>query len=111
MGVELESTPRTEVVVAAVDRGASRTHRDTDLAEHRDPAALAQSPFERAQLGVEPTQCRELGEHELVVALAESVQVEHEAAEVAIGQLTRLAQKARATAHATPLAETRRSVG
>ena len=45
----------------------------------------------------------------VVVALAEAVQVEHEPAEVAVGQLARLAQEPRAPAHAPALAEPGRS--
>lgn len=69
---------------------------------------VAQAVFESAQLGVDLAQRRELGEHQRVVALAEAVQIEHEPTEIAIGKLARLAQKARATAHAPALAEARR---
>ena len=67
----------------------------------RSPSAV----LERAQLGVDLAERVQLGEHERVVALAEAVQVEDEPAEVAVGELARLAQEARAAARAPARAE------
>ena len=67
--------------------------------------------LERAQLGVDAGERAQLGEHQRVVALSEAVQVEDEPAEVAVGELARLAQEARAAAHATARAEARRCRG
>ncbi len=92
---------RTEAVFAAVDRGAPGTCCDTGLAQDCYRSALAERSFDRAQLGVDLIERCQLREYERVVALSEPVQVEDQAAEVAVGELARLAQEARATARPT----------
>ena len=67
-----------------------------------------QHPFELAHLAVDLAQHRQLGEHQLVVALAKAMQVEHESAEIAIGELACLTQEARPPTHAPTLAKARR---
>ena len=94
-----------------MDRGAAWAGGDAGVAQHRHRLVLGEGAFERAQLGVDLTERAELGEHERVVALAEAVQVVDQPAEVAIGELARLAQEARAAAHAPALAEAGRSGG
>ena len=88
-----------------MDGGAARAGGDAGLAQDGDGLALAEGGFERAQLGVDVPERGELGQHERVVALAEAVQVEDEPAEVAVGELARLAQEARAAADAAARAE------
>src|SRR5207302_834437 len=89
-----------EAVFGAVDGCAARARRHASLAQHGDGPVLAERRFEASQLAVDAFDRRELGEHEWVVALAEAVEVEDEAAEVAVGQLASLAQEARAAANA-----------
>ena len=103
--VHRQAAVGAEAIVAAVDRGAARACRHARLAQDGHGAALGQGSFEGAQLGVDASDRLELGEHQLVVASAEPVQVEHEPAEVAVGQLARLAQEPHTPAHAPPLAE------
>jgi hypothetical protein len=79
-----------------VDRGAARARRDPGLPQDRHRVARAEGGFERAQLRVDLPDGAELGEHQGIVALAEAVEVEDEAAEVPVCQLARLAQEARA---------------
>ena len=88
-----------------MDRRAARAGGDAGVAQDGHRLVLGERAFERAQLGVDLAERRELGEHERVVALAEAVEVEDQAAEVAVGELARLAQEARAAAHAPTLAE------
>jgi hypothetical protein len=94
-----------EAVVAAVDGGAARTCRHARLAQHGHSPTLGKGVLQGAQLGVDAPDRLELGEYERVVAAAEPVQVEDEPAEVAIGQLARLAQEAHAPAHSSALTE------
>jgi hypothetical protein len=96
---------RTEAVVAAVDRCAARACGDAGLAQHADALALPERLLQCAQLPVDVIQRRQLGGNQLVVALAEAVQVEHQPAEIAISELPCLAQKTQAAADAAPLAE------
>ena len=107
LGVAVHGEPAVgaEAVLAAVDRRAARAGGDAGVAQDRHRLVLGEGAFERAQLGVDVAERRELGEHQRVVALAEAVQVEDQAAEVAVGELARLAQEARAAAHAPALAE------
>ena len=100
-----------EAVFAAVDRGAAGARGDAGLAQDGDWPALLQGAFERAQLGVDVAERGQLGEHEGVVALPEAVQVEDQAAEVAVGELARLAQEAGAAARATARSEAGRLGG
>jgi hypothetical protein len=74
-----------------VDRRAARAGGDARLAQDRQAAALLEGCFQGAHLRVDLPQRRQLGEHERVVAPTEAVQVEHQAAEVAVCELTRLA--------------------
>jgi hypothetical protein len=83
-----------------VDRRAARAGSESSLAQDRHRLALAQGRFERTQLGVYVAQRAELAQHELVVSLVEAMQVEHEPAEVAVGELAYLAQEADAAAQA-----------
>jgi hypothetical protein len=79
-----------------VDRRAARAGGDAGLPQHGHRLALLQKGFQRAQLGVDLSERAELGEHELVVSLAEAVQVEDEPAEITISELARLAEEASA---------------
>jgi len=83
-----------------VDRRAPRAGGDAGFTQDRERVALLQGALQRAQLGVELADRAQLGEHQRVVALAEPVKVEDQASEVAVGELARLAQEARAAAHA-----------
>ena len=105
MAAHRESAVRAEVIVAAVDRGAARAGRDPGLAQDRDGLTLAEGRFQRAQLGVDLPKRVQLVEHQLIVALAEAMQVEDEPAEVAVGELPSLAQEARSATCASPRAE------
>jgi hypothetical protein len=107
--VHRQAAVGAEAVVAAVDRRAARARRHTRLAQDRHCSALGQGRFQSPQLAIDTSDRLELGEHQRVVASAESVQVEHEAAEVAVGQLARLAQEPHAPAHASALAESGRA--
>ena len=111
VATERQPAVGAEAVLAAVDRRAARAGGDTGFAQDRDGLALGQRRLQRAQLGVDVPERVELGDHQSVVALAEAVQVEDEAAEVAIGELTCLAQEARAPAHASARSEARRRRG
>jgi hypothetical protein len=62
--------------------------------EHCDRLAFLQRVLECAKLGVELAERVQLGQHERVIALTEAMEVEDEPTEIAVGQLTRLAQKA-----------------
>ena len=53
-------------------------------------------------LGVDVSERRQLRQHQRVVALAEAMQVEDEASEVAIGELACLAQEADPAANPPP---------
>jgi hypothetical protein len=91
-----------------VNCGTARARRDPDFTQHRHRSVVTQAAFESAQLGVDLAQCRKLGEHQWIVALAKAVQIEYEPTEIAVGKLARLAQEAGATTHASALAEARR---
>lgn len=105
--VDRQATGWAEAVAAAVDRGASWASGDAGFAQHRDGSALAQRSFQHAQLGIYAIERVELRAHDLVVALPESVEVEHEAAKVAVGKLASGAQEAGAAAHPAALEEAR----
>ena len=107
VGVAADRQPAVgaEAVFACVDGGAARTGGDAGLAQHGDRLALLQRAFERAQLAVDAIEHAQLGDHQWVVALAEAVQVEDQPAEVAVGELTGLAQEAHAPARAPACAE------
>lgn len=92
-----------------MDRGASWAGRDACFAQHRDGSALLQRRLQHAQLGVYALQRVELRLHDLVVALPESVEVEYEAAKIAVGKLAGCAQKAGAAPHAAAIEEPRLS--
>ena len=109
--VHREPAVGAEAVLAAVDRRAARAGGDAGVAQDGHRLVLGEGAFERAQLDVDLAERRELGEHERVVALAEAVEVVDQTAEVAVGELARLAQEARAAAHAPALAEAGRTVG
>jgi hypothetical protein len=94
-----------------VDRRAARTSRDAGLAQDRHRLALLERGLEHAQLAVDVAEGRELGDHQRVVALAEAMQVEDQPAQVAVGELARLAQKACTPAHAPARAEPGRPGG
>jgi hypothetical protein len=93
------------MILAAVDGRAAGARRDARLAQDRHGLALLEGGFERAQLGVYLGERAELGDHERVVALPESMQVEHQPAEVPIGELAGFPQESRAAAHAPARAE------
>jgi predicted dinucleotide-utilizing enzyme len=93
------------VVVAAVERRAAWAGGDAGLVQDRHRLVLSQGALERPQLGVDVAERAQLGDHERVVALSEAVQIEDQPAEVAIGELTRLAQEARAPARSATRAE------
>jgi hypothetical protein len=78
-----------------VDRRAAGTGGDAGLAQHGHRLTFLQGALERAQLGVDLRERVQLGEDQRVVACSEAMQVEDETAEIAVGQLARLAQKAR----------------
>jgi hypothetical protein len=88
---------RAELVLAAVDRSAARTCGDAGLAQDRHRPPVGEHVFQSPDLPVDLPERGELCEHERVVALSEAVQVEDEAAEVSVGELSRLAQKREAT--------------
>ncbi len=111
MTVHRQAAVRAEAIVAAMDRSAARTGRDAGLAHDRHRLALLQGGLERAQLTIDVAEGGELGDHQRVVAPAEAMQVEDQAAEVAVGQLARLAQKPRAPAHAPARTEPGRAGG
>lgn len=90
-----------------MNRGTAWACRDPNFTQHRHRPVIVQAVFESAQLGVDLTQRRKLGEHQRVVALTEAMQIEYESTEIAIGELARLAQEACATTHASALAEAR----
>jgi len=91
-----------------VDRGAARARGDACLAQNGDRLALAERAFDRSQLAVDLRERGQLREYQRVVALPEAMQVEHQPAEVAIGELTCLAQEARTAACATARLESSR---
>src|SRR5262249_12708907 len=107
LGVERKSTARTEAVIATVDSGAAWTRGNSHFAQHRHRPTVHEHRFQFAQLGVDLAQRRELGKHQWVIALAKAMQVESDPAEVAVGQLARLAQKTRPTTHTSTLAKAR----
>jgi hypothetical protein len=108
IGVERQSAAGAEAVVAAVNRGTAWARRNPNFTQHRHRPVIVQAVFEPAQLGVDLTQRRKLGEHQRVVALAEAVQIEYEPTEITVGKLACLAQETGAATHAPALAETRR---
>jgi hypothetical protein len=103
--IDRESAGGAKAIAAAMDRRASGACRHTRLAQHSDRHALSQRGFEDPQLGVDARERLELGRDDLVVAAAEAVQVEYQAAEVSIGELPRRAQEAGAAAHAPAVEE------
>ena len=105
-----ESTVRAEVIFAGVDRRAPRTSCDAGLPQDGHRPTLPQHAFQRAQLGVDVPERRQLGENQRVVALPEAVQVEHQPAKVAIAELARPAQEARTAPGAAARAEAARLV-
>jgi hypothetical protein len=94
-----------------VDRSAAHAGGDARLAQDRHGVALAERGFERAHLDVDVFERAQLVEHQLVVALAEPVQVEDESAEVAVCELARLAQETHPPSDAAAGAEARRFGG
>ena len=88
------------MVLAAMNGGAAGARCDAGLTQHGHGLLLAECGLQRAQLRIDLAERAQLGDHQGVVALSEAVQVEDKPAEVAIGELARLAQKARAAAHA-----------
>lgn len=78
------------MILAAVNGGAAGAGGDSGFAQDRDGVALLQGPLKGAQLAVELLEDVQLGDHQGVVALAEAMQVEHQSAEVAVGELARL---------------------
>jgi hypothetical protein len=81
-----------------VDGRAAGAGGDPGLAQDGHGLAVGQRGLQRSQLGVDVRERRQLGHHQGVVPLAEAVEVEDEAAEVAVGELARLAQEAHAPA-------------
>jgi hypothetical protein len=77
-----------------VDGGAAGTGGYAGLAQHRHRLALLQGALDAAQLRIDVAEGGQLREHEGIVSLAEAVQVEDEATEVSIGELSGLAQEA-----------------
>jgi hypothetical protein len=88
-----------------VDRRAARARRHARLAKDRDGLARGERGFDRAQLGVDLRERRELREDEVVIARSEAMKAEDEAAEIAIRELASLAQEPRPAARATARAE------
>jgi hypothetical protein len=66
---------------------------------------LRQGSFEDPELGVDAREGLELCLYDIVVALAEPVQVEHQAAKVSVGELPRRAQEPGAPTHASAVKE------
>jgi hypothetical protein len=97
-----------EPILAAVDGRAAGACGDPRHAQDRYGLALSERGLERAKLAVDLTERAQLREHERVVSLAEAMQVEDQATEVAIGELAGLAQKARTAAQAAARPEARR---
>lgn len=95
-----------EPIFAGVDGGAASARRDARLPQHRHSSALAQRVFDRPQLGVDVAERRQLRHHERVVPLAEPMEVEDKSAQIAVGELPRLAQEPKPPAHAPACAET-----
>jgi len=88
-----------------VDRRASGAGGDAGLVQDGHGPTFLQSGLKRGQLGVDLAERVQLCHHQRVVALPEAVQGEDQAAEVAVGELTRPAQKADATANTPARAE------
>jgi hypothetical protein len=93
------------VVLAAVERRAARARGDAGLVQDGHRLVLSQGALKRTQLSVDVAERAQLGDHERVVALSEAVQIEDQPAEVAIGELTRLAQEARTSPRTATRAE------
>jgi hypothetical protein len=93
------------VVFAAVDRGAAGAGGYARFVQHRQRLMLLQSALELTQLRIDLGEGAQLGEHERVVALAEAVQIEDKAPEVAVGELAGLAEEANTSAHAPARSE------
>ncbi len=88
-----------------MDRRAAGARGDAGLAQHGDGPTFSQRVFKCTQLGIDVSERRQLGEDQSVVALSEPVQVEDQAAEVAVAELACLAQEARAAPYAAAGAE------
>jgi hypothetical protein len=101
------SAARAEAVVAAVYRRTAWTGGYSSLTQHRDAPLFLQGALQRPQLRVDVSECGELGDNQLVVALTEAMQIEDQATEVAVGQLACLAQEMQTPAHASTLPEPR----
>jgi len=61
--------------------------------------------FDRSQLGVDAAERRQLALQQVFALLAQAVHLEHQAAQVPIRQLARLAQESQAAAQAASLQE------
>jgi len=111
---QLDAARRAEAGVAGVERAAARTGAsDAGLADLEHPARWGQAEpcLQRRDLLVGGDDRVELPAHESLALLAEAVQVEHQATEVAQLEVAELAQVAQAPAGPAPGAGSERRGG
>jgi hypothetical protein len=82
-----------------VDRGAAGAGGHAGFVQDRHGPALLEGALELTQLGIHLAESAQLGEDQRVVALSEAVQVEDQAAQVAVAELPCFAEEAQAPAH------------
>jgi hypothetical protein len=94
-----------EAVLAAVDRRAARARRYARLAQHRHASVGLQGVFDPPYFRVDSPERCELAVEQVFALLAQAVHLEHQAAQIAVCQLARLAQEPQPPSQTAPLQE------